>query len=123
MKRLARIGTWVVGLLGVGLIITAVQGFSFSRWLDAAFLSAVFGLILSGTYYLNRQKAYQGIGNSMKKFIYACIELFSRKDYTRQREALNRQTTSNPDLLDGCEGIVASAAIMIAELLIIYARL
>lgn len=123
MKRLARIGIWVAGLLGVGLIITVVQGFSLARWLDISFLTALFGLILSGIYYLNRQKAYRGIGNGMKKFIYACIELFSRKDHTKQREALNRQPTGNQDLLDGCEGFVASAAIIIAEFLIIYARL
>ena len=114
------IGKYVLAQWAIGLVIALFQGFHMVNWMNATFLVGLVVFILSGIYYLKCQNAYGGFSRSMKKFIFAVIELFTRTDHTQQRKKLNQQEATQPDLGKGSEALVASVITMAVVYLIIW---
>ena len=121
MRRARTIALYFTALAGASLLLTVLQGFTPLRWADTAFLIALPALVLSGFYYLARQKAYRELGNTMKKFLWAVMELFGGRDHTRQRQAMREERRPEEDLLRGCEAFVASAILLGLDLCFVYA--
>ena len=106
------IGKYILAQWAIGLVIALVQGFHLVNWMNATFLVGLVIFILSGIYYLKCQNAYGGFSRSMKKFIFAIVELFTHTDHTQQRKKLNESNTAQPDLRKGSEALVASIITM-----------
>ena len=120
MQYAVKLGKCIGVIYLISLIFAFVRGFSLLEWINASFIVAMLMFVLSGIYYLNAQGAYIRLGHSMKKFYYAIVELFSAKDYSKERQKMAEYTPRKVKLAKESEMTVASVAILLFDIVISY---